>query len=347
MKRTVALIFGGEGVEHQISEASARNIASLIDTDTYDLLLVGITRCGEWYIYNGTRDKIENGAWQKDKKHLVKTYPVKLGGESGFLSDGKIIPVCCAIPCLHGNFGEDGIIQGALTAAHINYVGQDIYASASTSDKSYTKLAAEYLRIPTARYIVSTAQNPKIARTDAEKKLKYPMFLKPARLGSSYGAHPVRNAEDFEKAYTDAYSYDGRVLIEELVDVRYELECAFLESEGILLAPYGKITTDGTFYDYDKKYKSPSKACAKVDVDGIERRIKEAVIHYSEKLVRFLGLRYLSRIDFFVTPENEIYFNEINAFPGMTKSSLYPALTETMGLERGAFINALIESCCK
>ena len=346
MKKTVALIFGGEGKEHDVSEASAQNLASLIDTDTYNLIPVGITRDGRWYIYEGPLTEIKGGAWQNDISSLKKTYPAKLGKLSGLLSDGGIIPVDCAIPCLHGDFGEDGIIQASLTAAHIKYIGQDIYSSVFTSDKAYTKLAAEYLEIPTARWMLLTESSPKKAKSEAERNIKFPMFLKPTRLGSSYGAHPVYSDCDFENAYTDAYSYEGRVLIEELIPVKYELECAFLESDGILLAPYGKITTGGAFYGYDEKYKAKNSITAEVSYEDIAQNIKNRVLNYSERLVSFLGLKHLSRIDFFITEAEDVYFNEINAFPGMTDTSLYPKLTEAMGLRRGDFINLLIKDVC-
>lgn len=346
MKRNVALIFGGEGKEREISELSAKNLATLIDTEQYNLILVRITERGEWYIYDGNTSLIKGGVWQTDKTKLKNTYPVKLGDTSGLLGNGEIIRVDCAIPCLHGNFGEDGIIQGALTAAHINYVGQSVYSSAITSDKSYTKLVAKHLGIPTAKWIICTSSSIDFAMAQAELHVGYPMFLKPTRLGSSYGAHPVCSKEEFERAYKDAYAYEKRVLVEELISTKYELECAYLESDGILLAPYGKITTNGNFYGYEEKYKSEKSPKTDVLRDGIEARVKKAVLEYSEALVRFLELRHLSRIDFFVTEDGAVYFNEINTFPGMTETSLYPALTEVFGLSRGDFINLLIESVC-
>lgn len=346
MKKTVALIFGGEGRERKISERSACNLSFLIDTKAYNLLLVGITDTGEWYIYDGEREKIENGKWFSDKEKLTATYPIKLKNLSGLFANDKIIPICCAIPCLHGDFGEDGIIQGALKAAHIKYIGQNTYASAITSDKSYAKLVAEYLQIPTAKWFVATLSSPREARLEAEARIGYPMFLKPTRLGSSFGAHPIYHSEEFESAYNDAYSYEGRVLIEELIPFSCELECAFLEKEGISLAPYGKISCNGKFYDYKSKYDTDSQAKAQVIKSDLIVRIEKLVLDYSKRLVNFLELKYLSRIDFFITESLEVYFNEINTFPGMTKSSLYPALTEEMGLERGCFINHLISTVC-
>ena len=147
----------------------------------------------------------------------------------------------------------------------------------------------------------------------------------------------------FESAFADAYKYEGRVLAESLLPTKYEIECAFLEKEGIILSPYGRIDFDGEFYDFESKYRPGSKAEARITVPLSDATVEEKVREYSEKLVKFLGLRHLSRIDFLVTETGEVFFNEINSFPGMTKTSLYPALTESAGLKRGEFINLLIE----
>ena len=346
MKKRIALIFGGEGAERKISEISAEGLASVIDKNLYDLILIGITDVGEWYIYDGDAGKINDSEWLADKSKLTPTYPVKLGEKSGFLCREGILSVSCAVPCLHGNFGEDGVIQGALQAAHIPYVGQDVYASAFTSDKAYTKLAAEHLGIPTAKWMLSTRSDANAARREAQVRIGYPMFLKPTRLGSSYGAHPVCCQADFESAYNDAYSLDGRVLIEELIRPEYELECAFFESDGVLLAPYGRIMSGGSFYDYESKYQKERSPKTEADRSENDADIEASARKYSEKLIEFIGLRHLSRIDFFVTENKDIYFNEINTFPGMTKTSLYPRLTETLGFGRGEFINLLIKEVC-
>lgn len=345
MKKHVALIFGGEGYERRISEKSAENLASIIDESLYDILYVGITEYGAWYIYNGSKDKIKNGSWHLDESLLIPTYPVKLGKDSGFITKDGIIAVCCAIPCLHGDFGEDGIIQGALSCAHISYIGQDVYASAVTSDKIYTKLISEHLEIPTAKWIFEVSDDPKAAKSRAEIKLNYPMFLKPSRLGSSYGANPVYRSENFEVAYAEAKKYGDSILIEELVPFEYELECALFDNGKRRFSPGGRVISDGKFYDYNSKYDkvlSPiTEAYSGKDSD-IEARITE----YSQRVADFIGLKHLARIDFFITENKEIYFNEINVFPGMTSTSLYPKLTEDMGLEKGSFINLLIKEVC-
>lgn len=345
MKKRIALIFGGEGKEHRISEISAANLSKHIDESLYEVLFIGITCGGDWYIYKGLRDKINEGSWIEDKDLLIPTYPVKIKGLSGFITKDEIIPVCCAVPCLHGDFGEDGIVQGALTSAHISYIGQSVCASAITSDKIYTKLTAEHLGIPTAKWTLETSANTAEARAHAEKKLSYPMFIKPSSLGSSYGAAPVFSPNDFDAAYKEARRLDERVLIEELIPFEYELECALFDDGGQRLSPGGRILSNGEFYDYNSKY-GKDRAPLIEAYSGNDAEVEKRASDYAKTLSDFIGLKYLSRIDFFVTRDKRVYFNEINTFPGMTETSLYPKLTEDMGLEKGSFINLLIRKVC-
>ena len=256
-----------------------------------------------------------------------------------------MIRVHAAILCLHGDFGEDGSVGGALDVAHIPYVGQDVYSSAVTQDKAYTKCIAEHLGIPTAKWILSTGEDTAIAKRRAENIIGYPMFIKPPRLGSSYGAHPIHTPKEFETAFADAQAYDGRVLIERLIEVEYEAECAMLFVGDSRRFSVGIIDSHGAFYDFQTKYSESERAVALPFCrdEAVVKRVCKAANMLSE----YIGLRHLSRIDFFVTKDREILFNEINTFPGMTKTSLYPALTEKMGLSRGEFLSLLIESVCK
>ena len=330
MKKRVALIYGGEGVEREISKLSAKNLYSYIDKNKYEVLRIEILGNGEWKaVTNGEKSE--------------STFPIFKDGVSGFLLNGGILTVDCAIPCLHGNYGEDGIVQGLLTAAHIKYIGQDIYACAITSDKAFTKLAASRLNIPVAEWILSDDENAFFAKGRAESLLRYPMFIKPARLGSSYGATPVLTPDDFVGAYDYARSFDKRLLIEERVDFDYEIECALFDAGERKISAGGRVLSGGKFYDYDSKYDknaSPVTEAKSGRMPEIEKKISE----YSASLADLIGIDQLSRFDFFVTRDGKILFNEINTFPGMTATSLYPRLTEDMGLSKGEFINLLIES---
>ncbi len=340
MKKRVALIFGGEGSEHEISRLSAENLAGLIDTNLYEVLFVEISENAEWYICEGDIREVFSHESLSGK---VPTFPVKLGEKSGFLYREKILAVDLAIPCLHGDFGEDGVVQGALTAAHIRYIGQDVYSSALASDKAYTRAVSDALSIPGASWLLLTEEDFAKARRLAEEKIGYPMFIKPTRQGSSFGSSPVYSAKDFDRAYADAKRYGKRVLIEELIDYKFELECAFLSGR---FCAGGRILSGGNFYDYKSKY--DKNASPKTEAkSGKFPRAEALATEYAKRLSDFIGIKELSRFDFFVTENERVYFNEINVFPGMTKTSLYPSLTEDMGFREGDFLNVLIAEALK
>lgn len=324
MKFTVALIYGGEGFEHDVSLVGAKNLSEMIDRSKYELVRVLITRGGEWFI--------------EEEERMTPTFPVLLFGKSGLFANGAIINIDVAIPLLHGDLGEDGVIAGALRAAHIKYVGCDVLAGALCADKVAAKLIAEALQIPTAKWTFSDEREPSAAAAAAEKLFLYPMFIKPCSLGSSIGISKVKNRAELTSAYKKARSLSKRVLIEEALPVRCELECAYLGLGEKHSFKVGSVLSNGEFYDFDKKYLSDTKTKTSVSDPDIEN----AVAAFSERLVQAIGIRQMARLDFLLTDEGKIFFNEINTFPGMTSSSLYPLLTLEMGLAEGEFINRLI-----
>ena len=322
-KKTVALISGGEGREHDISLLSAKNLRELIDRSQYEILDVFIDKDGAWYIREGER--------------LTPTFPARLGEARGFIYGSRVMGVAAAIPCLHGDLGEDGTVQGALTLAGIPYVGQDVYASALTQDKIYTKFCARALGIPTADFVFFDGEDGSEARRVTEEALGFPVIIKPARLGSSHGIQIARTREDFAKAYGKASAASKRLLVERLISYDHELECAYLLGQFV---PSGRVLSGGSFYGFDEKYGGKTKTEIS---SGLNPKTEKRITEYSEALVRAIGIRSLSRLDYFVTREGAIYFNEINAFPGMTDTSLYPRLTEELSLGKGEFINLLIK----
>lgn len=332
MKKRIALIYGGEGEEHSVSLRGAEALIKLIDREKYEILPVCISKSGNWYT-------------RIDGKE-IPTYPVRLCGTSGFLLSGKILSVAAAIPMLHGDFGEDGRIQGALDVAHIPYVGSGVLAGALCADKITTKIIAESLKIPTARWCFSP-KGARSAKREAEEQIGYPMFIKPSGLGSSIGASRVVCSEDFIPAYEEAEAAgDGRVLVEELICADYELECGIFESGGVFKASAsGRIETDGAFYTYGAKY-TDTEALGVKHACPPSKKLKELAEFYALTLCQRIGVKHLSRVDFFVRGE-EIFFNEINTFPGMTENSLYPLLCEDMGIKKEKFINILTEDALR
>ena len=262
--------------------------------------------------------------------------------KSGFLLDTEVMQVDGAILLLHGDFGEDGRVQGALDTAHIRYIGCGVGAGAVASDKILTKACADSLGIKTAGWVAFTGtHSPKEAKAIAEEKLTYPMIIKPSGLGSSIGIHRVYSPAEFISSFAQASSaYDGRVLIEELIDILYEVECAYLSIKGrVFLSPSGRISGGG-FYDFDSKYNKNEPETATIRMP--DKEIEEKITDAARRLCDFIGVRQMARIDFLVSKSGEVYFNEINTIPGMTRSSLYPLMCEDMGLGR-EFINLLID----
>ncbi len=323
--KALALIFGGEGHERRVSELGACSEAQKL-SPLFDLIKIGISPVGDWYIYRGADEKIKSGTWYRDTENLTPTYPIRLGGESGFFTDNGIIAVDAAFPLLHGDRGEDGIIQGALRAAHIPYIGSDVIPSAVTADKAYTKIIAEHLGIPTVPWLAPRGRDKRRIKREAEVRLGYPLFIKPRTLGSSIGAYPVRCPCDFYPAYTDASSY-GDVIIERLVEVSYELEFAHYRGTKSFISSPGIVASHGAFYDYSLKYESTDTVMAYPD-RAFDKRVTRKARYYARQLAEFLSLGAISRIDFFLTPSGELFFNEINSVPGATDTSLYPRLTE-------------------
>ena len=325
----VALIFGGRGYEHDVSVMGARFLYPKINGARYNKIPVYITKDGEWITPTDTRESID-GLVERTCKY-TEVAPAYLTGEGGLLGRLGFTPIRAAIPLLHGDFGEDGIVQGALENAKIHYVGCDTSCGAITADKAYTKLIAEHLGIKTVPFILSVDEELTSAQHRAEAKLSYPMFIKPARQGSSFGAGVAKTREDFGRTLRAAIKAgDGRVLIEKYIDNRAELECAYLGACGKqLFTPSGEITCQG-FYDYDTKYKEDSEAKVTPD-SSYDARFGDTLREWSRLLVEHLGIRHLARLDFFLSGER-LYFNEINTFPGFTESSLYPRLVAKLGI---------------
>ena len=316
---TVALIWGGRGYEKNVSRAGMENILPLIDENTYRVLSVHIEPDGRWTL-NGKELLLSRG---------------------GIIADGKFIKVDCAFPLLHGDFGEDGRVQGALDCSEISYVGCNTEASALCRDKSVVKAVAKSLGIPTLPHILALrGERTRDIIAKCEREIGYPAFVKPTSLGSSVGASEANGRRELFSAIRRAFELCDRIIIEKCLSPKRELECGFLSIKGKeLFTKCGEVLCN-SFYSYDKKYSSPEiKVCPVAEV-GCE--INRKISDYSRMLVRALGVRDLSRIDFFLSGE-ELYFNEINTMPGQTSGSLYPKMIEAAGIPTGRLVNLLIE----
>ena len=343
---TVALIFGGRGHERDVSTKGAEYVFPLIDDAVYRKIPIFIEKNGAWLIPALRDISACPRALADGVIPSTECAPAYLNSSPGLLTEGEFIPLAAAFPLLHGDFGEDGTVQGALENAKIPFVGCDVQASAISRDKAFVKTIAKHLGIPTARWLYLIGKFDESMIKDAESEIGYPAFVKPARLGSSVGASPAKNRAELDVALRRALAVgSGRAIVEKLVDVESELECGyFFAKDKELFTNIGKISYTSNFYDYETKYKN-SCATLRTNADVTERE-RNKIREYSSALVRMLGISGMSRIDFFRTSDGRILFNEINTIPGFTESSLYPRLLSESGISPRELVNRLISDAC-
>lgn len=344
-KKTVAVLFGGQSTEHEISCLSAVTIIQNIDREQYDLLLIGITRDGRWLKTNSI-EEIQSGSWVGGTTRAILSPDA---GHKGvlLLEDGRVqlFPLDVVFPVLHGARGEDGTVQGLLELAEIPYVGCGVLASAVTMDKLYTKILVSTLGIRQADYELvyknelsgQNAIESVIRRI--EGRLAYPVFVKPACSGSSRGVSKASDQKQLETALLLAAEHDRKILVEETI-VGHEVECAVLGAEKAKAAGVGEILAGAEFYDYEAKYESEeSRTVLDPQLpNDAANRVREAAVRIYRRLDGF----GMARLDFFVTEQGEVVFNEANTIPGFTSISMYPMLWEHKGLSVFQLVNKLI-----
>ena len=349
MKKTVAVIFGGQSSEHIVSCMSVQNVAGQIDREAYDVLLIGITEEGHW-VKADSLESIQDGSWKNSKVSAVIS-PDATDKCVILLEDGKWkkVKIDVVFPVLHGLYGEDGTIQGILELAGIPYVGCGVLASAVSMDKLYTKIIVDTLGIRQAAYVPVYREELADMNRVAEKiegKFSYPVFVKPSNAGSSKGVGKAENREELEAALTEAARHDRKILVEETI-IGHEVECAVFGGGNVPVkaSGVGEIMAAAEFYDFDAKYyNADSKTVVNPPLPGnAAEEVRKAAVEIF-KAVDGYGL---SRVDFFVKENGEVVFNEINTLPGFTAISMYPMLWEVAGMDKKALVQALLDHGCQ
>ena len=345
-KIKLAVIFGGQSSEYSVSLHSASSAIENMDLDLYDLTFIGIDEDGKWYYYPGDVDGIEHGDW-KNHPELCDVVLSCSHTYKGFLKlkkDGTFEPmeVDCVFPILHGPNGEDGTLQGLLKLADIPYVGCDHLSSAISMDKEYTHIICEAAGITMAPYICVVNRSGfdyEEAYQKAVDNLTFPMFIKPANAGSSYGISKVRNHDEFVKGLEFAFKYDRKVIVETGID-GFEIGCAVMGNDELTVGEVDEIDTKKDFFDFDAKYELTNTqiVCPARISDELTKEAKEK----AKVIYHALGCSGLTRVDMFVTPENTIVFNEVNTIPGFTKASRYPTMMKKAGIDFKTLINKLV-----
>jgi D-alanine-D-alanine ligase len=346
-KIKLGIIFGGRSGEHDVSLMSAASVIKAVDKGRFDIVTIGITRNGEWLLYDGPVEKIETGAWQAEAEAALENDPAKYGLTiigTGGRSIKEIVDF--AFPVLHGPNGEDGTIQGLFEMADIPYAGCGVLGSAAAMDKAVAKDLFEKAGLPICKHVVVFKEdieyNIETVILRVEAALDYPVFVKPANMGSSVGISKAKNNEGLKEALMEAFKHDRRIVIEEGLDCR-EIETGILGNYKPEAAAVGEIIPSNEFYDYSAKYfdGGQSRMCVPA---GIPEETAELIKKYAIKAYEALECCGFSRVDFFLENRtNRIFLNEINTIPGFTKFSMFPSLWAEAGVRYSELIERIID----
>ncbi len=349
---SVVLLFGGTSSEHDISLRSVSNVIDLLSSrEDLSLVPVGITREGTWLRYAGDMADIATDAWESHDVTQVLAMPGSKGGLFE-LVDGapRRLDVDVVFPVLHGQGGEDGVTQGLLESCHLPYVGCGVLSSALCMDKdaSHRIVAAAGIRSPRCEVLHPTSTPDQVAA--AVEACGYPLFVKPARGGSSYGVSKVENADQLDEALRVAFSYDDKVAVEEGI-VGTEVGCAVMgdpdSKAGLFMGEVDEtVVTDGGFFHIHQDHTAGAEAAtqnssvrcpAELD-DATMARVREAGL----SVYRALDCRGLARVDLFVTNEGEVVFNEVNTMPGLTTYSRFPGMMRASGKDMSDLLAGIV-----
>lgn len=341
-KLTVAVLFGGASSEHEISCKSAANVINILDTQKYNVVKLGITKQGEWLLTNAAPQDIAIGNWQNGAKPAVISPDTKTQGI--LCEGGDVIKVDVAFPILHGKNGEDGAIAALLKLAGIPQVTTTMTSGANSMDKVLTKIICENAGIKTADfeyfYNYDIKKDVQKAVAIIEDRFDYPVFVKPSSAGSSVGVAKCTDTESLINGLYEAARHDFKILVEECI-VGYEVEAAVIGNSEPFCPVCGQIAPAEDFYSYDAKYNNAESLLyipAKISETAQKRVCELAICVY-----KAMECQGMSRIDFFVTDDEQIIFNELNTIPGFTDISMYPKLMAYGGIKGLDLADKLIE----
>lgn len=329
-KLKIGIIFGGRSGEHEVSLVSAGNVIKALNPDKYEIHLIGITTDGEWIFGPESLDALKKGSAKGFSRENIIA---------------KLQSLDVVFPVLHGPYGEDGTIQGMFEIAGIPYVGCGVMASSVAMDKLMTKVVWDQAGLPQVPYVGflrkewATDQNSIL--DNILGKLKFPLFIKPANMGSSVGISKAKDREGLIKGIELAVAFDRRIVVEQGVDVR-EIELAVLGNDEVSVAEPGEIVVGGEFYDFNDKYVD-GKSTSRVPAELTPSQKKEAR-DLAIKAFKAIDGAGMSRVDLFLDRDTGKFFlNEINTIPGFTSISMYPKMWQASGVGYSELIDKLVE----
>lgn len=345
-KRTILVLFGGCSTEYDVSLQSASAVIRAINREEFHVLTMGITREGEWYLYEGEVEQIENNTWKEGTVSRACLQPDRSAhGIAVWRENGiELCYIDVVFPVLHGKNGEDGTLQGLCQLAGIPCVGPDMMGSAICMDKDLAHRLVEDAGIKVPASVVLQKGESKDQAAGKIAGLKYPVFVKPVRAGSSFGITKVNSSLYLADAIEHAFEHDREVIIEENIE-GFEVGCAIMGNKELIVGRVDEIELADGFFDYTEKYTLKTSKIhmpARIS-EETEERIKETGM----KIYRTLGLKDYSRVDMFLTPQGEIVFNEVNTIPGFTAHSRFPSMMKAKGYTFEQIVDRLIRLAMK
>ena len=339
-KKTVALLFGGCSPEYEVSLCSAAAVLRGLDPARYDVIPVGITRRGEWFRCACSADDIEAGPWTERPLIRASLSPDRsVHGLLEWDGDGvRPVRVDVVFPMLHGANGEDGTVQGLCELAGIPYVGCGVLGSAACMDKevAHTLAAAAGVRVPRSVTLYKGEEGSPLERAAG---LLYPLFVKPANAGSSYGITRVERADELTAAVELAFAFDSKAVVEEEIP-GFEVGCAVIGNRELFIGEVDEVALGERWLDYEEKY---GNRTAEIRLPArISPESRDKIRDTAAVLYQALGCRGFARVDMFLTPAGDVVFNEINTIPGFTAHSRYPKMLEAAGMPFSAIAERLI-----
>ena len=345
-KKTIAILFGGCSPEYSVSLQSAHAVISHVDTDAYKVILIGITKEGDWYLYEGALDNISSDTWHKDCCTPIAISPNRADAVILKLLKSHVekIHIDAVLPILHGKNGEDGTVQGLFELAGIPVIGCGILSSALCMDKDRAHKLAHVADVSVPKSYVLTNESEISDASSFAESIGYPLFVKPVKAGSSFGITKVNSAAELPAAIHTAFSYDDSVIMEQNI-VGIEVGCAIIGNHTLTVGEVDEIELSEGFFDYTEKYTLKTSAIhvpARV-VENTAARIKET----AKTIYQALGCRDFARVDMFLTESREIFFNEVNTIPGFTSHSRFPNMLKATGMTFSEIINAILEQAVR
>ena len=343
-KKKIAVLFGGCSTEYSVSLASAYAVICHIDQEMHQVVMIGIARdSGQWYWYQGVYKRILEDTWLQNEDCTPVYLPTdrKVQGLY-YLKDGRlrVLSVDKVLPILHGKNGEDGTVQGALELANIPLIGCGGLSSALCMDKEMAHRLLIQHGVSVPRGVLLQKPYDTLQIWSDARTLGYPLFIKPVRSGSSYGITMVQKEEDLIAAIENAFGYDDKVLMEECI-VGREVGCSVLGTKTLLTGEVDEIELSEGFFDYTEKY---TLKTSKIHVPArISPKVSSEVKRMAKIVYRALHCSGFARVDFFLTEDEKLYFNEVNTIPGFTAHSRFPNMLKASGYTFEEIITRILE----